>query len=188
MAFRVFPFRFEDFGAKPGASVLPCEFVGEHDAYDAFFIWLNPERLTEVLGDEGVPWMMTWVGAIAGTGAPVWIVSPPQYKGSGVIAAAEDWLSVRVVFNADPVEGLATLLRKHFIGMPYAEYLKTPHWQEVRESALKAADYRCQVCYSPDRLHVHHRTYDRRGRELLSDLTVLCADCHGRFHDKLPKE
>jgi hypothetical protein len=66
--------------------------------------------------------------------------------------------------------------------MPYAEYLQTEHWQQVRQAALTRAEYRCQVCNSPYHLQVHHRTYERRGEERDTDLTVLCDTCHGRFH------
>lgn len=67
--------------------------------------------------------------------------------------------------------------------MPYAEYLRTPEWQTRRQDALRRARAACQVCNARDRpLHVHHRTYERRGRELASDLTVLCGDCHEHHH------
>lgn len=90
---------------------------------------------------------------------------------------------------------LIELLRKdtefyaNLMRMPYKEYLQTPVWQQRREVHLKKAHYRCQVCNSADKiLDVHHRTYERRGNELPSDLTVLCRDCHYLFHDKLPKD
>lgn len=68
--------------------------------------------------------------------------------------------------------------------MPYREYLKTPHWQAMRLKALSLADNRCQVCNGKERLEVHHRTYERRGNENLTDLTVLCHKCHSTFHGK----
>jgi chromosomal replication initiation ATPase DnaA len=66
--------------------------------------------------------------------------------------------------------------------MPYDQYLLTPEWQERRKQALLRAQYRCQVCNSTERLHVHHRTYERRGAEEAGDLTVLCRDCHELYH------
>lgn len=66
--------------------------------------------------------------------------------------------------------------------MPYAEYLLTPEWQKKRMKALRFAQFRCQLCNSPDSLNVHHRTYERRGNELLGDLITLCRDCHEIFH------
>jgi hypothetical protein len=71
-------------------------------------------------------------------------------------------------------------------GMPYKEYLLTPEWQARRTAALERALYRCQVCNRGRcELHVHHRTYERRGAELPSDLIVLCARHHALFHGKL---
>lgn len=71
--------------------------------------------------------------------------------------------------------------------MPYSEYLKTWDWEYTRDIAKERAKHRCQLCYKDDLpLHVHHRTYDRRGNEDPSDLIVLCSDCHTKFHDKLP--
>lgn len=66
--------------------------------------------------------------------------------------------------------------------IPYAEYLKTDHWQSVRKIALEHAGNKCEVCNSPRKLQVHHRTYENRGKETLSDVIVLCAGCHGLFH------
>ena len=67
--------------------------------------------------------------------------------------------------------------------MPYVDYLETPEWRNVRMCALHAAGWRCEVCNTDDELEVHHRAYERRGEEVLEDLTVLCRDCHQRFHD-----
>lgn len=67
--------------------------------------------------------------------------------------------------------------------MPYQDYLRTAHWRTKRNEALVAARHRCQACNGDHRLQVHHRTYERRGRELLGDLTVLCEDCHKTFHE-----
>lgn len=69
--------------------------------------------------------------------------------------------------------------------LPYEEYLKCDHWQTMRRLALEAAENRCILCDSPDNLAVHHRTYLRRGYEKLSDLVVLCGECHERVHDRL---
>jgi 5-methylcytosine-specific restriction endonuclease McrA len=70
--------------------------------------------------------------------------------------------------------------------MDYKQYLTSPEWQVLRRLKLAEADGRCQVCNGGGVLHVHHRSYERLGREILTDLTVLCADCHNLFHDKQP--
>ncbi len=54
-----------------------------------------------------------------------------------------------------------------------------------RRAALKRARWRCQACNEKTSLHVHHRTYKRRGCELNRDVIALCADCHGVFHENL---
>lgn len=64
----------------------------------------------------------------------------------------------------------------------YQNYLKSEHWQKQRKEALLCALYRCQVCNTDALpLEVHHRTYERLGAELPSDLFVLCEQCHDLF-------
>lgn len=66
--------------------------------------------------------------------------------------------------------------------MHYREYLSSPEWKHRRESALRRAGHRCQLCNAASALHVHHRTYKARGYEDPADLTVLCSGCHSMFH------
>lgn len=69
--------------------------------------------------------------------------------------------------------------------MPYPEYLKIPEWESRKAQHLKSTGYRCQVCNSSNiPLHVHHRTYERRGYENFKDLIVLCEECHRLYHEK----
>lgn len=78
-------------------------------------------------------------------------------------------------------EGMLNALVRNF--MPYDAYLRSEWWMCVRKAALERAGHRCQVCNASERLNVHHRTYEARGCESLDDLTVLCRDCHGLFHE-----
>ena len=67
------------------------------------------------------------------------------------------------------------------IGMPtreYLDYLQSPHWRAFRLTVLKWWDYRCCWCNRQDDIDVHHRTYERLGRELLQDCICLCRTCH----------
>lgn len=66
--------------------------------------------------------------------------------------------------------------------MRYAAYLRTPEWADTRRIAVDHAGRRCQLCNKPGRLDVHHRTYERRGNEWLTDLIALCRSCHTNFH------
>lgn len=67
--------------------------------------------------------------------------------------------------------------------MSYREYLRTPEWRRTRAAALERAGYCCSldVTHTED-LEVHHRTYERFGRELARDLVVLCHACHALHH------
>ncbi len=67
--------------------------------------------------------------------------------------------------------------------MPYQQYLRTPEWRQTRAAALLRAGNACSldVTHTED-LEVHHRTYERRGAELMTDLAVLCNSCHQLHH------
>jgi 5-methylcytosine-specific restriction endonuclease McrA len=68
----------------------------------------------------------------------------------------------------------------------YRDYLASPDWRTTVAAALRRAGHRCQVCNADRwfcRLEVHHRTYERLGREAPGDLIVLCRHCHELFHD-----
>ena len=82
--------------------------------------------------------------------------------------------------STDPVD-------KHWKSL-YREYIHSKVWTERTEIMRGKFDNRCQICNKSGKsksLHVHHRTYERLGLELPEDLTVLCAGCHAKFHDKL---
>lgn len=70
----------------------------------------------------------------------------------------------------------------------YADYLASSEWAERRRRAVERASGRCQLCNDDEDLNVHHRTYDRIGCEDDGDLTVLCGECHARFHGKRPRK
>lgn len=75
--------------------------------------------------------------------------------------------------------------------MNYQEYLKSEGWQRRRMIRLRLAEWngygycRCEECLEwtwQGKIHVHHRTYERIGMELVGDLAVLCESCHARAH------
>ena len=71
----------------------------------------------------------------------------------------------------------------------YKSYIQSHEWRERAYQAKERTNYRCQLCNEKgdnSSLHAHHRTYKRLGNELPEDITVLCSDCHAKFHDKLP--
>lgn len=70
--------------------------------------------------------------------------------------------------------------------MPYVEYLWSPEWRQRRAMHIRQADFTCDRCSTRTRkygeLHVHHKSYERFGREDSADLEVLCAACHQKEH------
>ena len=64
----------------------------------------------------------------------------------------------------------------------YGIYLQSEGWRQRRDEAVAQAKGRCQLCNSSKHLNVHHRTYERLGRERAANLTVLCRACHEHFH------
>ena len=82
---------------------------------------------------------------------------------------------------------LGTVLVSVLKEMPYEEYLKTDHWRTKANAAIQAAKQRCQLCdkhQSETSLHVHHRTYKRRGCEWPEDLTVMCEEHHLEYENR----
>lgn len=63
----------------------------------------------------------------------------------------------------------------------YQRYMASKKWADKRAQKLHEAGYVCQRCgisqHSSD-LQVHHLTYDNLGHEPMSDLQVVCPECH----------
>jgi len=72
---------------------------------------------------------------------------------------------------------------RELAAMPYAEYLQTEEWQQIRKIKRMRAGYLCKACGNPGLLDIHHFTYERRGWEDADDLIVLCRGCHLYLHD-----
>jgi hypothetical protein len=64
----------------------------------------------------------------------------------------------------------------------YRQYLQTSEWRERAEATKARFGGHCALCNGTDGLEAHHRTYERVGHELPEDLTALCSDCHGAYH------
>jgi hypothetical protein len=74
--------------------------------------------------------------------------------------------------------------------MDYQAYITSSAWRNspARLAELRAAGFRCRICNRPDtevELQVHHRTYERLGRERPSDLLCVCAECHDEITSSL---
>lgn len=64
----------------------------------------------------------------------------------------------------------------------YQRYIKSPDWYSIA-ARIRKRDGGCLRCgKSATKLHVHHGTYARLGKERDSDLFTLCAWCHDELH------
>lgn len=72
--------------------------------------------------------------------------------------------------------------KRHRRRTKYELYLTSDHWRELRQKVLERDGHACSQCPVRARLHVHHLTYERMGRERLDDLVTLCEDCHRKVH------
>lgn len=71
----------------------------------------------------------------------------------------------------------------------YSQKLKDPRWQERRKKILERDNYKCQFCFSDDKvLDVHHIKYQGEPWEASNaSLITLCRDCHEGWHDNYPQ-
>ena len=73
----------------------------------------------------------------------------------------------------------------------YYAYLKSKAWKKKRISRLKKDGFKCQFiesgkyCHCKANLEVHHLTYERLGKERMSDLITLCHRHHSVIHNKI---
>ena len=60
----------------------------------------------------------------------------------------------------------------------YLNYLNSTEWRIRRNAAIKASGEKCARCGSVNSLEVHHLHYRTLGCESLTDLLVVCKECH----------
>jgi restriction endonuclease Mrr len=133
----------------------------------------SPERAAEQhprLVDYYLSWALTNLKRDGLVENPKW--STWKLTGSALTATAKP------VAAAVDAERLAELR-----AMPYQQYLRTPEWRQTKAVALLHAGNACSLDVThTEGLEVHHRTYERLGAELVSDLAVLCCSCHQLHH------
>ena len=65
----------------------------------------------------------------------------------------------------------------------YLDYLNSnDFWQRVRYPVTDARKV-CEACTGTYNLMVHHGTYERLGSERMTDVFLVCGDCHQKIHD-----
>jgi len=73
----------------------------------------------------------------------------------------------------------------------YYSYLESKQWLEIRVELLYTRGCKCEKCkkdFEPQKLQIHHITYDRLFNELPSDLLVVCGRCHMELHNITPNK
>lgn len=64
----------------------------------------------------------------------------------------------------------------------YAEYLNSPHWEQLRLLSLHAAGHKCECCEFDKDLTVHHIHYRDLYNCTVDDVMCLCWRCHKWAH------
>jgi cytochrome c len=68
--------------------------------------------------------------------------------------------------------------------LEYQDYVRNnTSWKSIRAKAHKR-QRDCLCCGSREELDIHHKTYERLGHEKVTDLQVLCRDCHYVWHER----
>ena len=71
----------------------------------------------------------------------------------------------------------------------YNAYIKSSTWKNIRKTLFKLRGEKCEKCgFGSYKLHIHHLTYERLGHKRLTDLQILCEQCHDAAHVVLKKE
>lgn len=71
----------------------------------------------------------------------------------------------------------------------YSQYLKSKHWllikAKYKNSKLNKQCSVCGVIKEQSKMHHHHKSYKRIGNERLTDIIMLCDECHSKTHNLL---
>ena len=77
----------------------------------------------------------------------------------------------------------------------YKAHISSSMWRGIRMVIIKMRGNKCEHCNFPSiSLELHHKTYERLGNELASDLELLCKKCHEKadqkrvIHNEIKKE
>lgn len=153
-------------GMKPRHVVSQCQLAIHRS--NTFFAWIDADDCYGTIAELGYARLIV---------PDIWVAGPePNPDMWFIYEMASD---TAFGFNS-PHDALNHFLKKHD-KLDYHEYIRSPEWREKAEAAKERAGQRCQVCNRPRTevtLDAHHRTYERLGREMPEDITVLCRDCH----------
>ena len=75
-----------------------------------------------------------------------------------------------------------TVYKQSFNG-GLGSYYDSSAWKVLRTMKLRLSCLTCSLCGTKEAVfNCHHKTYERKYQELLSDLVVLCRRCHAKHH------
>jgi hypothetical protein len=139
--------------------------------FEPFILWIASDAMRNRVQRSLAQAMSAWASLMhthAGTLARFY---------AGQIPPGRDALEALVAICPDD---------DHYSCMTYRDFLASDYWKCIRALALERDGHECRNCKAKERLHVHHRTYEHRGREHehLDDVTTLCEACHAKFHIK----
>jgi hypothetical protein len=61
----------------------------------------------------------------------------------------------------------------------YFEHVNSARWRNMRKDIVRLRGNKCERCgTNSSSLQLHHKNYERLGKELTSDLELLCLPCH----------
>jgi hypothetical protein len=111
-----------------------------------------------------------------------WIRDAYQYVKNAVVSMLHTEFSQHVAPSLP--DAFKTVIRDSIV--QYSEYINSPHWKSIRDSAMDEVNWRCQECsYLGDdvvAVHVHHLTYAHLGYERPYELVPLCKKHHDEIH------
>lgn len=101
----------------------------------------------------------------------------PEYAGVPLDDVKRYGQNLRKASKLEPVNGHGATKMPE-LSQDYHEALKRPEFREIFAVVKALYDNRCAVCYCYGKLEPHHRTYERLGNELASDIIPVCRKCH----------
>lgn len=81
-----------------------------------------------------------------------------------------------------------SISRANFMSYYRDIYLKSEDWKSFRKIVLQKQHHTCRLCKTSGfALDVHHLKYKRLWDVTVSDVKVLCRDCHNKVHALMGK-
>jgi 5-methylcytosine-specific restriction endonuclease McrA len=60
----------------------------------------------------------------------------------------------------------------------YEQRIRSAQWKNMKRDMIRLRGAQCERCGCGGALELHHKDYQNLGRELISDLELVCHGCH----------